>query len=89
MFEGTSLGAYVLAGPDAGALEVYIDGDKSPQSVNLYHRHSSGLHYPRTVMLAEGLMPGSHTVTVRIHRARDAQNQGSAVRILNFAINAK
>ena len=89
VFEGTSLGAYVLAGPDAGALEVYIDGDESPQSVNLYHRHSTGLHYPRTVMLAEGLMPGSHTVTVRIHQARDAQNHGSAVRILNFAINAK
>ena len=88
-FEGTSLGAYVLAGPDAGVLEVYIDDDESPQSVNLYHRHSTGLHYPRTVMLAEGLRHGRHIVTVRIHQARDAKSQGSAVRILNFAINAK
>ena len=88
-FEGTSLGAYVLAGPDAGVLEVYIDDHENPRSVNLYHRHSAGLHYPRTVMLAEGLMSGWHTVRVRIRQPRDAKSQGSSVRILNFAINAK
>ena len=88
-FEGTSLGAYVLAGPDAGVLEVRVDGNETLHTVNLFHRHSKGLHYPRTVMLAEGLKVGRHTITVRIDSSRDAQSRGSAVRILNFATNAK
>ena len=88
-FEGTSLGAYVLAGPDAGILEVPVDGRETRHTVNLFHRHSRGLHYPRTVMLAEGLKAGRHTITVRIDSSRDAQSRGSAVRILNFATNAK
>ena len=52
-FTGTALGAYVLAGPDAGVLEASIDG--SPwRKVDLYHRFSAGLHYPRTVLFAHG-----------------------------------
>jgi len=89
MFEGTSLGAYILAGPDAGVLQVLVDNNETPHTINLFHRHSRGLHYPRTVMLAEGLKAGQHTVTVRIDSSRDTQSRGSAVRILNFATNAQ
>ena len=86
-FTGRSLGAFVLAGPDAGALEITVDDVKLQRGVNLYHRHSFSLHYPRTVMLAEGLEHGKHTVTVRISPARDAQSHGSYARILNFTAN--
>lgn len=88
-FEGNSLGVYVLAGPDAGVLKVYVDEGTVPHSVNLFHRHSRGLHYPRIVILAEGLKAGRHTVTVRIDPSRDSSGQGSAARILNFATNAE
>ncbi len=57
-FKGRGLGAYVLAGPDAGVLEVSIDGGPW-KKVDLYHRHSRGLHYPRTVMFAADLEPRS------------------------------
>ena len=52
-FNGSALGIYILSGPDAGIVEVSIDGGmlKAP---NLHHRYSKGLHYPRTVMLASG-----------------------------------
>ena len=85
-FQGTFMGAFVLAGPDAGAVEVRVDGG-SWRTVNLYHRHSRGLHYPRTVVFAEDLKAGSHVLTVRISKATDAQSQGRAIRIMEFAVN--
>ena len=55
-FEGQAIGAFVSAGPDAGTLEFVIDG-KRKGSVDLYHRYSKGLHYPRSVMFAHDLPP--------------------------------
>ena len=86
VFQGTFLGAFVLAGPDAGVVDVQVDGGLW-RSVNFYHRHSRGLHYPRTVILAEGLSEGPHVLTVRISQATDAQSQGRAIRIMEFAVN--
>ena len=88
-FQGASLGILVLAGPDAGILDVKIDGDGKWHSINLFHRHSQGLHYPRTVMLVEQLESGQHTATIRISQRTDARSSGTAVRILNFATNFK
>jgi len=85
-FEGTFMGAFVLAGPDAGVVEVQVDG-RPWRSVNFYHRHSRALHYPRTVVFAEDLKAGSHVLTVRISKATDARSQGWAIRIMEFAVN--
>jgi len=85
-FQGTFMGAFVLAGPDAGMVEVQVDGG-SWRTVNLYHRHSRGLHYPRTVVFAEDLDAGFHNLIVRISKATDAQSQGRAIRIMEFAVN--
>ena len=83
-FTGTAVGAYVLAGPDAGVAEASVDGGPTTQ-VNLYHRFSKGLHYPRTVMLATDLKPGAHTLHLRI--AEKTESGGHAMRILQFAAN--
>lgn len=85
-FEGTAIGAYVLAGPDAGTVEASVDGGKF-NSINLYHKHSGGLHYPRTVMFDADLKPGKHELKLRISKARDARSKGAAVRILQFVAN--
>jgi len=85
-FEGRALGAYVLAGPDAGVLEVSIDnGTFKP--VNLYHHHSRGLHYPRTVMFATDLRPGKHSVKLRLAKPPGNEAKGTAARILQFTVN--
>ncbi len=87
-FNGTAIGLYVVAGPDAGCLQYRIDnGDW--KIVNLYHKHSAGLHYPRTCMLADELEGGDHQLTVRISEASDARSHGNAVRIVAFAVNPK
>ena len=79
-FEGTAVGAYVLAGPDAGIVEASIDGDDFTPT-NLYHRFSRNLHYPRTVMFRADLKPGKHTLRLRL------SSKGKVARILHFVVN--
>ena len=79
-FEGTAVGAYVLAGPDAGIVEASVDGDDFTPT-NLYHRFSRNLHYPRTVVFRADLKPGKHTLRLRLG------SKGKAARILHFAVN--
>ena len=86
-FEGRALGAFVLAGPDAGQIEVSIDGSDW-RTVELYHRFSKGLHYPRTVIFDDELTPGPHRAVIRVGAKRHASSQGHAVRILSLAVNA-
>ncbi|MEE2947907.1 MAG: SGNH/GDSL hydrolase family protein [Verrucomicrobiota bacterium] len=85
-FEGRAVGAYVLAGPDAGVLEVSLDGGPFEPS-NLYHRFSRGLHYPRTVMFATDLAPGLHAVRLRLAKPPGDGAKRTAARILQFVVN--
>jgi lysophospholipase L1-like esterase len=83
-FEGTAVGAYIVAGPDAGIAEVSIDNGPF-RPVDLYHAYSKGLHYPRTVMLGTELQPGSHTLALRI--SAETKSAGHAMRIMRFVAN--
>ena len=85
-FKGRALGAYVLAGPDAGALEVSIDGGQWKR-VDLYHHHSRGLNYPRTVMFASDLRAGEHTAKLRLSAKSNPKSKGTSARILQFTVN--
>ncbi len=86
-FEGTAIGLYVVAGPDAGQVEYSVDGGPT-QTVDLYHRHSRGLHYPRTCMLATELTAGEHQLTLRMASTHHEKSQGHAARIVAFAVNS-
>jgi lysophospholipase L1-like esterase len=85
-FSGSAIGAYVVAGPDAGTLEAIIDG-APPVKVNLFHHHSKGLHYPRTVMFADTLAPGKHTLLLKMSETKDPNSSGTAARVLHFVVN--
>lgn len=87
-FTGTAVGAFVLAGPDAGQLQVQID-DGPWKTVELYHNHSAGLHYPRTVMFANDLVDGPHTVGVQVGPSHHAKSHDHAARVLTFVVNGK
>ncbi len=77
-FEGTAIGAFILAGPDAGVAEASIDGGPF-RNIELLHEYSKNLHYPRTVLFADDLKPGAHRLTLRVTRG--------AMRILRFTVN--
>lgn len=85
-FNGRAIGAYVVAGPDAGMVEASIDGGEFVK-VDLYHRFSKGLHYPRTVMFASDLADSDHVLKLRISSDRHEDSQGHAARIIQFAVN--
>ncbi|MEI8121759.1 MAG: GDSL-type esterase/lipase family protein [bacterium] len=83
-FDGTALGAFILAGPDAGIVEVSVDGGPS-RPINLFGPYSGGWQYPWTVMLATDLKPGKHQVTLRI--SDKTSRTGHAMRIMQFCVN--
>jgi len=85
-FDGTAVGAYVLAGPDAGMVNVSIDG-LPEKVVNLFHDFSTQLHYPRTVMFDADLKTGQHTLRLRISQEKDTRSTGHALRVLSFVQN--
>ncbi|MDF1824233.1 MAG: SGNH/GDSL hydrolase family protein [Verrucomicrobiales bacterium] len=86
-FSGDMLGAFVLAGPDAGMLEVSIDGGEW-KAVDLYHeRFSKGMNYPRSVILADGLSHAYHTAAIRVSEEKNELSRGHAATILHFAVN--
>ncbi len=76
----------MLAGPDAGIIEVSIDGGEW-ESRDLYHRYSKGLHYPRTVMLASDLSDNDHSARIRLKKRSNNATKGNSARILQFTVN--
>jgi len=86
-FAGTAIGAYILAGPDAGTVQVSTDG-LPEKSIDLFHDFSTQLHYPRTVMFAADLKPGRHTLRLRVSDNKDPRSTGHALRVLYFVENA-
>lgn len=85
-FSGTMLGAFVLAGPDAGILEVSIDGGDW-KKVDLYHEHSKGLNYPRSIILADGLTKSYHNAAIRVAAEKNPESKGNTATILYFEVN--
>ena len=83
-FSGTAIGAFVLAGPDAGSIRYVIDGKKRGK-VDLYHpNYSKGLHYPRSVIFAHDLAPGPHQIIIQPQTSKEGRN---TVRLLEFCLN--
>ncbi len=85
-FAGKMLGAFVLAGPDAGALEVSIDNGEW-KKVELYHSYSGGLNYPRSVILADDLNNAYHQVAIRTAASDNKKSKGATATILYFVTN--
>ena len=85
-FDGKAVGAYILAGPDAGVVEASIDG-REEKKLDLFHRFSRGLHYPRTVMFGTDLPSGRHVLKLKMAAEKNEGSSGHAMRILQFAVN--
>ena len=84
-FEGTTLAAFVTAGPDAGDLEVAIDGG-SPRRVRLRADYGD-LHYPYVEILADDLPRGRHHARLRVLAADRNGSTGTTVRLHRLYAN--
>lgn len=85
-FKGTAIGLFVVAGPDAGMVEYSIDGGEV-KTADMFHCYSSGLHYPRTVMLEKELTAGKHRLILEISNNKSPKSMANVVRIMAFSVN--
>lgn len=85
-FEGRTVGAFILAGPDTGKVEVSIDGGDF-KTHDLFHRFSGGLNYPRSVIFGTDLKPGKHVLTLRLSKEKNSKSKGTTASILFFEVN--
>jgi len=83
-FTGSALGAYLVAGPDAGIIEVSIDGAPF-KKYDTFHRYSKGLHYPRTIVFAYDLDDGEHKAIFKM--SKETSSSGTAMRIMHLCGN--
>lgn len=78
-FKGTHVGLYHVIGPDAGTVEVFVDGQSKGKRA-LWDRwcsyHRSAFH-----MLASDLPPGEHEVEIRILDERHEESKGNALHL--------
>jgi len=80
---GSTFAISAIAGMDAGVLIVEVD-DSAPQEVDLYDHYCEFFHRPVFRVLANGLPPGEHRVTLRVSERSNPASEGHAARILQF-----
>ena len=87
-FNGTDFGAFVLAGNDAGVLEISIDGDAFTSHALYDAKYSKTLQLPYARVFRSGLLNGPHTATLRVTRYGTNGNVGgTAVRLFRIGAN--
>ena len=84
-FRGNALGAFLTAGPDAGELDVSIDG--APFRRIALRADYGKLHYPYTQMIAEELPAGKHVAKIRVAQVVRRGKAASAIRIHRLFVN--
>jgi lysophospholipase L1-like esterase/dienelactone hydrolase len=86
-FTGTAIGAYMLAGPDAGVIRCTIDGTQTKEIDTLCKY--SGFNYPVTILFFNELENGDHTLELEILENRPGRMKagGTALRVIGFTAN--
>jgi len=85
-FSGTGIGAYMLAGSDAGVVRCTVDGALTK---DVDTRHGYNFNYPTTVMFFNDLAEGEHTLELEILEDRPGRPRpgGASLRVLHFTAN--
>jgi len=86
-FRGVTLAAFVTAGPDAGDLEVSVDGGAWRRFA--LKAHYGELHYPYVQVLVEDLPAGAHTARLRVVAAARNGGEGRAVRLHRLFVDER
>lgn len=79
-FEGTVLGLTYLKGPDAGMIEVLIDGKPAPAPLAKIDCYAKNARLGATI-LAGGLGLGEHRLTIRVLAEKNPQSGGGRVKL--------
>jgi hypothetical protein len=77
-FDGSAIGLFVTAGPDAGVVEFSVDGGPWRRQT-LKTKWSQGLHIPWAYVLDADLANGRHQLRLRM--------ESGVARIVHFLVN--
>jgi acyl-CoA thioesterase I len=80
IFEGTIVGIAYKMGPDAGIIECLIDGKPAQAPLDRIDAWDATSHIG-TAIIAGGLGPGEHRLTVKVSADKNAKSIGSAIRL--------
>lgn len=80
-FNGTAVGLFMVAGPDAAVLKYRIDRGRW-KTMDTYTEWSPDLYIPWVYTLADGLQEGDHTLELKILKG---EHMGCVIR--NFVVN--
>lgn len=80
VFEGTVAGLTFRAGPDGGTVECSIDGRPAPAPLDRIDTYNATPQIAARI-IAGGLGPGEHRLTVRIIGDKNPKSTGSLVRL--------
>jgi hypothetical protein len=80
LFEGTALGVVFRAGPDAGSFECLIDGHPAPPPLARVDGYQASQRI-KAEIIAGGLSPGEHRLTIRIADSHHPKSTGHQVRL--------
>jgi hypothetical protein len=80
LFEGTALGVVFRSGPDAGSFECLIDGHPAPAPLARVDGYQTS-HRIKAEIIAGGLSPGEHRLTIRISDTHHPKSTGHQVRL--------
>ena len=81
-FNGTGITWFGVQDPYSGLAQVYLDG--TPSVVDGYAPNTL---YQQPLFTAQGLAPGTHTLSIQVMHQRDGETSGSWVWINYFAIS--
>lgn len=86
-FQGSAIGLFLTAGPDAGIIEYRIDNGDWIEK-DLFTQWSARLHIPWLYVFAAELNPSEHhKLKVRISKKKNPASKGHACRILYPVVN--
>ena len=85
-FQGTAVGLYLAAGPDAGIVEFSVDGSPVERR-DLFTPWSANLHLNWVQVLAADLHPGKHELLLWMSASQNESSKGHAARIAHFVAN--
>jgi hypothetical protein len=86
-FTGTAIGVVVPAGPDAGMLEFYIDGNLLGTFDQFRAPYSKTLHVPWTIVRSLTLPLAKHELTLKTSAIKNSASSGFACRIIRFSVS--
>ncbi|HOW71972.1 MAG TPA: hypothetical protein PKY77_15340 [Phycisphaerae bacterium] len=85
-FAGTGAGLLIGAGPDAGIMEVAVDGGPG-RRYDTFTSWSESLYLPWAVMFSDRLEPGRHIARVRLTAEHNPKSSGTGLHVFQLLVN--